>query len=215
MFVPVVDKDQHSLMPTTPARARRWLKSGKATAFWKGGFFCVRLNIEPAAREYQPVACGIDPGSKKEALVVVSAAHTYTNIQADAVTWVKEAEALSTRMRRAQKPQDALPQAETEPRAEQEEAAPLDQGTLALETEAGTVPLPPLPDSGLRGRGYPRSNPSRQAGYVEPQLFPTRGRKELVLPCSAHPGPCYHQAGMGDESNARSAWPQEDEEENC
>src|SRR5215470_6174875 len=103
IFVPVVDQHQHPLMPTTPARARRWLKSGKATAFWKGGFFCVRLNVEPTAREYQPVACGIDPGSKKEALVVASAAHTYANIQADAVTWVKEAEEQSTHMRRSRR----------------------------------------------------------------------------------------------------------------
>jgi len=103
IFVPVVDQDQHPLMPTLPSRARRWLKSGKATAFWKGGFFCVRLNTEPSAREYQPVACGIDPGSKKEALVVASAIHTYTNIQTDAVTWVKEAEAQSTRMRRTRR----------------------------------------------------------------------------------------------------------------
>jgi hypothetical protein len=103
MFVPVVDQDQHPLMPTTPSRARRWIKSGKATAFWKGGFFCVRLNVRPTAREYQPVACGIDPGSKKEALAVASAAHTYASIQVDAVTWVKEAEAQSTRMRRTRR----------------------------------------------------------------------------------------------------------------
>jgi hypothetical protein len=66
VFVPVVDHDQQPLMPTTPARARRWIRGGKATAFWKGGLFCVRLNVEPSAREIQPVACGIDPGSKKE-----------------------------------------------------------------------------------------------------------------------------------------------------
>jgi RRXRR protein len=76
MFVPVVDREQRPLMPTTPARARRWIKTAKATAFWKGGLFCVRLNIEPSAREHQRVAVGMDPGSKKEALVVASAAHT-------------------------------------------------------------------------------------------------------------------------------------------
>jgi len=108
VFVPVVDQDQYPLMPTIPSRARRWLKSGKATAFWKGGFFCVRLNVEPEAREYQPVACGIDPGSKKEALVVASAAHTYTNIQTDAVTWVKGAEAQSTSMRASNAPLTAI-----------------------------------------------------------------------------------------------------------
>jgi hypothetical protein len=40
---------------------------------------------------------------EKEGLVVASAAHTYLNLQADAVTWVKDAEAQSTRMRRARR----------------------------------------------------------------------------------------------------------------
>src|SRR5258708_39297846 len=92
MFVPVVDHDQQPLMPTTPARARRWIRGGKATAFWKGGLFCVRLNVEPSAREIQPVACGIDPGSKKEGLGVASAAHTYIHRQADSDTWVTSAD---------------------------------------------------------------------------------------------------------------------------
>jgi hypothetical protein len=103
MVVPVVDSDQHPLMPTTPARARRWIRSGKATAFWKGGIFCVRLNVEPSARQTQPVIVGIDPGSKKEGYSVVSAAHTYLNIQADARTGVQEAEQQSTRMRRTRR----------------------------------------------------------------------------------------------------------------
>jgi hypothetical protein len=90
MFVPVVDRNQQPLMPTTPARARRWIKTGKATPFWRKGVFCVRLNVEPSDRKVQPIAVGIDPGSKKEGITVKSAAHTYLNIQADAVTWVKE-----------------------------------------------------------------------------------------------------------------------------
>lgn len=90
MFVPVVDSSQKPLMPTTPARARRWIKSGKATPFWKKGIFCVRLNVEPSARETQPIVVGIDPGSKKEGFTVKSVAHTFLNIQADAVTWVSK-----------------------------------------------------------------------------------------------------------------------------
>src|SRR5260221_4934496 len=97
--VPVVDQERTSLMPTTPARARRWIRSGKATHFWKGGLFCVRLNVEPSAREQQPIAVGIDPGSKREGIVVASASHTYLNIQAEARDGVKEAEKDSTRMR--------------------------------------------------------------------------------------------------------------------
>jgi hypothetical protein len=100
IFVPVVDQENQPLMPTTPARARRWLSSGKATGFWKGGFFCARLNVEPSAREQQPIAVGIDPGSKREGIVVASATHTYASIQAEARTGVKEAERDSTRMRR-------------------------------------------------------------------------------------------------------------------
>ena len=68
--VPVVDYNQIPLMPTTPKRASKWIKSGKATPFWKKGIFCVRLNQEPSARNYQEVACGIDPGSKEKDLLL-------------------------------------------------------------------------------------------------------------------------------------------------
>jgi RRXRR protein len=103
LFVPVSDSQGEPLMPTTPARARRWIKSGKATAFWKGGIFGVRLNVEPASHVVQPIAVGIDPGSKREGYSVLSAAHTYLNIQAEARTGVKEAEKDSTRMRRTRR----------------------------------------------------------------------------------------------------------------
>src|SRR5260370_8288660 len=99
MFVPVIDRNQHPLMPTTPSRARRWIKSGKATAFWKGGLFCVRLNAEPLAREVQPLAVGIDPGSKREGYSVLSAAHTYLNIQSQPMHAVNDTTQEPTRTR--------------------------------------------------------------------------------------------------------------------
>jgi hypothetical protein len=100
-YVPVVDVDQKPLMPTTANRAASWIKSGKATPFWKRGIFCVRLNIEPSGRETQPIAVGIDPGSKKEGYTVKSAAHTYLNINADAVTWVGDAVETRGNLRRS------------------------------------------------------------------------------------------------------------------
>lgn len=103
MFVPVVDKNNKPLMPTTPARARKWIKSGKATPFWKHGVFCVRLNVEPSDTQTQPICVGIDVGSKKEAYTVKSKAHTYLNIQADAVTWVKDAVEQRRQMRRGRR----------------------------------------------------------------------------------------------------------------
>lgn len=90
MFVPVVDKYNNPLMPTKPSRARRWIKSNKATPFWKRGIFCVKLNVNPSNTEKQEICVGIDPGSKKEGFTVKSEHHTYLNIQADAVTWVKK-----------------------------------------------------------------------------------------------------------------------------
>ena len=103
MFVPVLDRNQKPLMPTTPARARRWIKSGKATALWKGGIWCVRLNVEPSAYQIQTIAVGIDPGSKREGYSILSATHTYLNIQAEARDGVKEAEEQSTRQRRTRR----------------------------------------------------------------------------------------------------------------
>lgn len=103
MFVPVVDSENRPLMPTTTSRARRWIKSGKATPFWKKGVFCVRLNSEPSARNYQPIAVGIDPGSKREAFTVKSQAHTYLNVQTHAVDWVKDRVEVRRNMRRARR----------------------------------------------------------------------------------------------------------------
>ncbi len=103
MFVLVVDSNNRPLMPTTPSRARRWIKSGKATPFFKKGVFCVRLNIEPSNRNYQPIAVGVDPGSKREGFTVKSATTTYLNVQTHAVDWVKEHVETRRNMRRARR----------------------------------------------------------------------------------------------------------------
>jgi len=102
-YVPVIDSNQLPLMPTTPQRAEGWVKSGKATPFFRKGIFCVRLNVEPSNRLTQPVAVGIDPGSKREGYTVKSQAHTYLNQQFHAVDWVKDSEEASTNARRARR----------------------------------------------------------------------------------------------------------------
>lgn len=90
IHVPVLNLDNQPLMPTTNWRAARWITSGKATGFFKKGVFCVRLNVKTEENK-QNIAVGIDPGSKKEGFTIKSKSHTYLNIQADAVTWVKDA----------------------------------------------------------------------------------------------------------------------------
>lgn len=101
--IPVIDSNQRPLMPTTLNRAIRWKESGKATLFYKKGVLCARLNVEPSSRFTQPIAVGIDPGSKREGFTVKSATKTYLNVQTHAVDWVKDAEEASTNMRRARR----------------------------------------------------------------------------------------------------------------
>src|ERR1019366_6870080 len=102
-MVPVVDSNQKPLMPCSEKRARQMIEKRKATYFWKLGIFCIRLNFEPVSRHMQQICVGIDPGSKKEGFTVKSRAHTLLNIQADAVTWVKNAVETRRMMRRSRR----------------------------------------------------------------------------------------------------------------
>jgi hypothetical protein len=90
-------------MPTYASRARRWVEQKKATPFWLNGVWCVRLKFEPSGRKKQEVVVGIDPGSKREAFTVASAAHTYLNVLADSVDWVKDAVETRAMLRRCRR----------------------------------------------------------------------------------------------------------------
>ncbi|HDZ13748.1 hypothetical protein LCGC14_1208770 [marine sediment metagenome] len=103
MFVPVVNKNNEPLMPTIPSRARRWVRSGKATPFFKKGVFCVRLNVEPSNNEKQDIAVGIDPGSKREGYTIKSESHTYLNILTETPYWVSKAVEVRRNMRKARR----------------------------------------------------------------------------------------------------------------
>ncbi|MDX1995871.1 MAG: RRXRR domain-containing protein [bacterium] len=101
-FVPVVSSTGKPLMPTGHRKANKLIEKGRAVRRFDRGLFYIQL-VDRADGYTQPMAVGIDPGSKKEAFTVKSASHTYLNIQADAVTWVKEAEETSTQMRRGRR----------------------------------------------------------------------------------------------------------------
>lgn len=89
VMVPVVYRGRPQ-MPTSPARARKWVASGKATYFWSRGIYCVRLNDKPSADFKQDLAVGVDTGSKREAMTLKSRAHTFLNLLIYARTGVKE-----------------------------------------------------------------------------------------------------------------------------
>jgi hypothetical protein len=73
MRIPVVSKDNQPLMPTTPARARKWIESGKAIKRWSDcGQFYVQLTVEPSGIALQEIVIGIDPGKKYSGIGVQS-----------------------------------------------------------------------------------------------------------------------------------------------
>lgn len=101
-YVPVLSSTGQRLMPCHAARARELVRKGRAVRRFDRGLFYIQL-LDRETGDLQPIVVGIDPGSKKEAYTVKSAAHTYLNVQADAVTWVKEAEETSRQMRRTRR----------------------------------------------------------------------------------------------------------------
>ena len=93
-------------MPCHAARARQLVRQGKAIKRHDRGLVYLQLTRRTAGAT-QPIACGIDPGSKKEGLVVQSKTHTFLNLQADAVTWVSEAVQTRRQMRRLRRSRKA------------------------------------------------------------------------------------------------------------
>jgi hypothetical protein len=90
------------LMPTTNKKANRLIARGRAVRRFDRGLFFIKL-LDREDGYTQPVAVGIDPGSKKEAYTIQSAQHTYLNVQADAITWVREHVETKRNMRRVRR----------------------------------------------------------------------------------------------------------------
>jgi len=64
MFVPVVSSTNKPLMPCHPARARQLVRNGKALRRFNRGLFYIKLT-QRSDGATQPIALGIDPGSKE------------------------------------------------------------------------------------------------------------------------------------------------------
>lgn len=102
--VPVISANGTPLMPCKSAKARKLLETGKATKQWsKLGIFYLQLTFDPKEPTTQPLAIGIDPGSKFEALSIVGTKDTVLNIMSEATDWVKKTVETRREMRRARR----------------------------------------------------------------------------------------------------------------
>ena len=105
-MVPVLDENKKPLMPCSEKRARKLLERGDAKPYWIEHVFCIILQRKPKSTYLQEVCIGIDPGSKFNGYSIKSEAHTFLNLQVNAVTTVKskmEERAMLRRGRRQRK----------------------------------------------------------------------------------------------------------------
>jgi len=66
------------------------MEKGSAISYWQKGIFCVRLTREPFNRKTQPIALGIDPGSKREGYTIATRKAVVLNITTNTTDWVKD-----------------------------------------------------------------------------------------------------------------------------
>ena len=95
-WVPVVSSTGKPLMPCSPKRARKLMKSGKAIPRHLKGLFYIKLT-DRSDGDTQPVVVGIDPGSRYEGYTVKSANRTYVNVNSLAANGRGIKEAMETR----------------------------------------------------------------------------------------------------------------------
>lgn len=106
-WVPVVSSTGKPLMPCSPKRARKLMKSGKAIPRHLKGLFYIKLT-DRSDGDTQSVAVGIDPGSSFKGYTVKSATRTFLNVNSQAadgkrIKKIMETRSNSRRSRRQRK----------------------------------------------------------------------------------------------------------------
>src|SRR5258708_3189000 len=89
-MVPVISINNKPLMPCSEKRARLMMDRKEAKAYWQKGKFCIKLLKKVKRPKFQPVALGIDPGSKREGYTVATEQHVVLNITTNTKCWIKK-----------------------------------------------------------------------------------------------------------------------------
>jgi hypothetical protein len=91
-------------MPCKARKARKLLRDNKAHKQWsKLGIFYLQLHFNPKQPQNQPLALGVDTGSKFEGYSIVGTQDTVVNIMSEATTWVSKAVEQRRIMRRTRR----------------------------------------------------------------------------------------------------------------
>ena len=101
-WIPIISNNGNPLMPCHPARARQLLKQNKVKKQFTNSICYLKL-LKPSQENIQEISCGIDSGSKREAITVKSKNKTFINILADARTGIKESLEARNNMRRTRR----------------------------------------------------------------------------------------------------------------
>jgi hypothetical protein len=103
-MVPVLSKTKVPLMPCSEKRARKLMSRGEAKPYWTRGIFCIILQRDPKSTHKQEVAVGVDPGSKRTGVTVVSNGNKVVmNFLFNAPHWVKKNVELRKILRRGRR----------------------------------------------------------------------------------------------------------------
>ena len=102
IYIPVISCTGIPLMPCSPRRAKELIKKNKAKKQFTNSIFYIKL-IERDIGNIQEISCGIDSGSKREAITVKSKNKTFINILTDARTGIKESLEVRKNMRKSRR----------------------------------------------------------------------------------------------------------------
>jgi hypothetical protein len=101
-WIPIISSNGNPLMPCHPARARQLLKQNKAKKQFANSVCYLKLS-KSSKENIQEISCGIDSGSKREAITVKSKNKTFINVLADARTGIKESLEVRRNTRRSRR----------------------------------------------------------------------------------------------------------------